>query len=98
MALRVGKRRTFRGSGIDRAVPWTNCDDKVSEPILLRSEWPNPTERQEQWLVDADGFAPLSRYWREDDEEATNLEAYYADLDTKIGAEMRRLSLLWDPR
>lgn len=98
MALRVGKRRTFRGLGISRAIPWTNCDDRVSEPILLNSDWPEVTERQEQYLVDADGFAPLSRYWREDDEEASKLEAHYADLDAKIGAELRRLSSLWEQR
>lgn len=98
MALRVGKRRVFRSDGIHQAVPWLNCDDQRSQPVLLRSEWPDATERQEQWLVDEHGFAPHPRYWREDDPERARLDAYYAEQDRHIEAELRRLSELWSAR
>lgn len=98
VALRVGKRRVFRGDKIDRAVPWINCDDQRSQPVLLRSEWPDATERQQQWLVDEHGFAPYPRYWREGDWGHKKLEAHYATQDRKIEAALRRLSELWESR
>jgi len=98
MALRVGKRRPFKGEGILKSVPWLNLDNQRSEPILLATEWPTPTERQEQWIADEHGFSPAPRWWREDDEKASGFEAQYASQDRLISAELRRLSALWETR
>jgi len=81
-----------------KSVPWLNLDNQRSEPILLATEWPTPTERQEQWIADEHGFSPAPRWWREDDEKASGFEAQYASQDRLISAELRRLSALWETR
>lgn len=98
MALRVGMHRRFTAARVKLPVPWVNDDDTRTEPILLRSVFPDPLPHQEHWLVDEHGFRPQERWWKLDDPMADRFEAEYTRQDTLIQAELRRLTEQWSKR
>jgi hypothetical protein len=93
MALRVGAKRPFKSKGIPISVPWINCDNDFSSPILLDTDWPNPAEELQGWIVDEHGYQP---------QDSTNfvesLVARWAAQDAHIHTELKRLSALWEQR
>jgi hypothetical protein len=101
IAFRVGMRRKFVKRGITVPVPWLNCDNHGSSPVIPKEQW-DGSEENEGNVVDEIGWQGVSRWWvdrgvvvREIAERALGLKAEADQMDAVTRAEVARLDALW---
>jgi hypothetical protein len=103
IAYRVGMKRVFRGRlpGIPHAVPWLNCDNTSSEPVIPRALWDGDVVT-EHYTVDEHGWSRIERWWEEIGDPPGNPPpvgvnvSEYDRRDAIIKAEIYRLDAGWE--
>lgn len=91
IAVKVGRKRRFRGHGIEEPVPYWVWDGHRSHPILVRSEWQDRAEEDEtlkKFLCADDGAVD----WDVSSARFSNVEA----MNQVVRKELLRLSSFWD--